>query len=121
MKLGLMSAAFPNLSLEEIAKWASENGFEMLELACWPTGQSRPPLCRASPTLMWRASMRAKAKSILEMLKKYNLPISALGYYPNPMEPDLEHRKYVIDHLKKVIVAAGLLNVPVVGTFIGND
>ena len=27
----------------------------------------------------------------------------------------------MIDHLKKVIVAAGLLKVPVVGTFIGKD
>ena len=39
MKIGLMSAAFPNLSLEELATWASDSGFEMLEIACWPTGE----------------------------------------------------------------------------------
>ncbi len=49
------------------------------------------------------------------------LPISALGYYPNPLHPDAEHRETVIDHLKKVIDAAALLEVPVVGTFIGKD
>jgi sugar phosphate isomerase/epimerase len=120
MKLGLMSAAFPNLSLEKIAKWASENGFEMLELACWPMGKADRRYAGVTHIDVTDFD-KAKANAILEMLKKYNLPISALGYYPNPMEPDLEHRKYVIDHLKKVIAAAGLLNVPVVGTFIGND
>ena len=36
MKLGLLTAAFPRLSLEQVAAWASGNGFEMLEIACWP-------------------------------------------------------------------------------------
>ena len=41
MKLGLMSAAFPKMSLERSgAKWAAGNGFEMLELACWPVGKA---------------------------------------------------------------------------------
>jgi len=39
MKIGVMSTAFPNLSLEELATWASDSGFEMLEIACWPTGE----------------------------------------------------------------------------------
>ena len=28
MKLGLLTAAFPELSLEEVAAWAAANGFE---------------------------------------------------------------------------------------------
>ena len=36
MKLGLMTAAFPDQSLEHVAEWAAGNGFEMLEIACWP-------------------------------------------------------------------------------------
>ena len=40
MKLGLMSAALPRLSLEELAVWAKANGFDMLELACWPVGKA---------------------------------------------------------------------------------
>ena len=40
MKLGLMSAAFPKMSLDELAKWTAGNGFEMLELACWPVGKA---------------------------------------------------------------------------------
>ena len=40
MKLGLMSAALPDLSLDEFASWSKENGFEMLEIACWPPGKA---------------------------------------------------------------------------------
>jgi sugar phosphate isomerase/epimerase len=47
--------------------------------------------------------------------------ISSLGYYPNPLHPEAEHRETVIGHLKKVIEAAEMLEVPVVGTFVGKD
>src|SRR3954470_860905 len=39
MKLGLLTAAFPTLTLDEIADWAAANGFERLEVACWPAGE----------------------------------------------------------------------------------
>ena len=50
-----------------------------------------------------------------------NLAISGLGYYPNPLHPDRGAREAVIEHLKKVIVAAGRMGVPVVNTFCGGD
>jgi sugar phosphate isomerase/epimerase len=55
------------------------------------------------------------------MLDGYGLSIFSLGYYPNPLYPDPEHRKTVIGHLKKVIRAAEMLEVPIVGTFVGKD
>lgn len=55
------------------------------------------------------------------MTSGYGLTISALGYYPNPLHPDADHRETVINHLKKVIHSASLLEVPVVGTFVGKD
>ena len=39
MKLGLLTAAFPELTLDEIADWAAANGFDALEVACWPAGE----------------------------------------------------------------------------------
>jgi class 3 adenylate cyclase len=36
VKLGLLTAAFPDLSLGEVAEWAASEGFETLEIACWP-------------------------------------------------------------------------------------
>ena len=54
-------------------------------------------------------------------MENYGLIISSLAYYPNPLHPDIEHRETVINHLKKVIDAAALLEVPNVGTFVGKD
>lgn len=120
MKLGLMSAAFPKWSLEKLAAWAAENGFEMLELACWPVGKAERRY--AGVTHIDVADFDAqKAKEVKAILKKYNLEISSLGYYPNPLDPNPEHRETVVTHLKKVIVAAEMLEVPVVGTFVGRD
>ena len=42
MKLGFLTAALPDLSLEEVAAWAAGEGFESLEVACWPGGAARP-------------------------------------------------------------------------------
>jgi sugar phosphate isomerase/epimerase len=43
MKLGFLTAPFPDLPLDEVASWAGANGFESLEIACWPpsTGATR--------------------------------------------------------------------------------
>ena len=40
MKLGLLTAALPGMSLTEIGSWAAESGFGMLEVACWPQSKS---------------------------------------------------------------------------------
>ena len=36
MKLGFLTAPFPETPLLEVADWASSAGFEVLEIACWP-------------------------------------------------------------------------------------
>jgi sugar phosphate isomerase/epimerase len=120
MKLGLMTAAFPGQSLEDVASWASGNGFEMLELACWPVGKADRRYAGVT-TIDVNDLNAAGAKNILATMQKYGLEISSLGYYPNALHPDPEHRELVIGHLKKVIAAAEMLKVPVVGTFIGRD
>ena len=120
MELGFMTAAFPNLSFEEVAAWAAGNGFEMLEVACWPLGKASRRYAGVTHIDVDDFSA-ADAKAIQVVLAKYDLKISSLGYYPNPLHPDPEHRAMVIDHLKKVILAAEKLGVPIVGTFVGRD
>ena len=121
MKLGLMTAAFPEKSLSEVAQWASGNGFEMLELACWPVGKATRRYAGVT-TLDVTGFGQKEADKARKILEKNNLEISSLGYYPNPLHPDPEHRQVVIDHLKKVIDAAALvMDKPIVGTFIGRD
>lgn len=120
MKLGLMSAALPKLSLPQLAEWASGNGFEMLELACWPVSKAERRYAGVTHIDVTTLTPD-KAKDILGMMDQHQLQISSLGYYPNPLHPDPDHRALVIDHLKKVIVGAEMLNVPIVGTFVGRD
>ena len=43
MKLGFLTAPFPETPLMDVADWAAGAGFEVLEIACWPrsTGPTR--------------------------------------------------------------------------------
>jgi sugar phosphate isomerase/epimerase len=120
MKLGFFTAALPGNTLEQAARWGAESGFQAIEIACWPHEKANRRY--AGVTHIDVESLDApKANEIRKMLDGYGLVISALGYYPNPLDPIADHRKEVTAHLNKVIEAAALLEVPVVGTFIGKD
>jgi len=121
MKIGLMSAALCDLSLEGLATWASENGFEMLEVCCWPAGEAKDRKYGGVVHIDVDSLTPARASEINAMLAEKELGISALGYYPNCLHPDPAHREHVIAHLKKVIVGAQMLGVGIVGTFVGRS
>jgi hypothetical protein len=36
MKLGILTAPFPDRDLLDVAAWAAKEGFGCLEVACWP-------------------------------------------------------------------------------------
>ena len=120
LKIGFMSACLPELSFEELVRWASENGFDVLEVACWPRG---PPDRRyAGVTHLDVSDMSdRKVKLTNKLLEECGLGLSSLGYYANFLTPEKESQQYYFDHLKKVIAAANRLGVEVVGTFIGRD
>jgi sugar phosphate isomerase/epimerase len=120
MKLGFFTAALPGSTLEQAAKWGAESGFQAIEIACWPHEKATRRYAGVMHIDVEQLD-KDRAKEIRRMLDGYGLMISALGYYPNPLHPEVEARKIVIAHLKKVIQAAALLEVPVVGTFIGKD
>jgi sugar phosphate isomerase/epimerase len=121
MKLGLLTAAFPTLELAEVAGWASENGFEALEIACWPAaGAERRRYAGASHIDVDKLDASA-VRGVHELMKSRGLTISSLAYYPNPLDPDPATRSQAQKHLRKVIDAAAGLGVNLVGTFIGRD
>jgi Sugar phosphate isomerases/epimerases len=120
MKLGFLTAALPNKSLGDLAKWGNEKGFKMIEVACWPASYEQRRYAGTQHIDMDKLSGE-KVAEIKELLKNNNLEISSLAYYPNPLTPDLEAREFCINHLKKVITGASKLGVPVVGTFVGRD
>lgn len=120
MKLGFFTAALPTNTLEQAAQWGAESGFQAIEIACWPLEKATRRYAGVTHINVTELN-KTQAKQIRKMLDDYGLTISSLGYYPNPLHPDVEHRNTVIAHLKKVIEAAALLEVPIVGTFIGKD
>jgi sugar phosphate isomerase/epimerase len=120
MKLGFFTAALPSNTLEQAAKWGAESGFQAIEIACWPLEKATRRYAGVTHINVTELN-KAQAKDIRKMLDGYGLTVSSLGYYPNPLHPEAEHRETVIGHLKKVIEAAEMLEVPVVGTFIGKD
>jgi sugar phosphate isomerase/epimerase len=121
MKLGLMTAALGGMDLDGLSAWASAEGFQTLEIACWPkvTGDNRR---YAGVTHIDVDSLDAAgAGAIRRQLDDRGLEISSLAYYPNNLDPDEAVRTAAHEHLRKVIVAAEMLGVSLVGTFIGRD
>jgi sugar phosphate isomerase/epimerase len=121
MQLGILTAPFSDVALNDVADWANETGFTALEIACWPKS-SGPTRRYAGTSHIDVANLSAsEAKAIPAELAEKGISISALGYYPNPLHPDASHRAAVIDHLKQVITAAGKMGVGLVNTFCGGD
>lgn len=120
MKLGFMTACLPEMTLEELVKWASQNGFGMLEVACWPRVFEKRRYA-GTQHIDVEALTPEEAARIKELFRSHHLEISSLGYYPNNLDPNLENRRFYHEHLKKVIKAAAMLEVKVVGTFVGRD
>jgi sugar phosphate isomerase/epimerase len=121
MKLGFLTAAFPDLSLEQVADWASANGFGSLEIACWPAGGGEQRRYAGVSHIDVDALDDDGARRVHEVLGARGLEISSLAYYPNNLHPDRAHREEVNEHLRKVVLAAERLGVEIVGTFVGRD
>jgi len=121
MKLGLMTAALGGMDLDGVAGWAAAEGFQTLEVACWPmvTGDRRR--YAGVSHIDVDALDAAGVTAIRRSLSAGGLEISSLAYYPNNLDPDTAVRSAAHEHLRKVIVAAEQLGVALVGTFIGRD
>ncbi len=120
MQLGFVSAILPELSLEEVAAQAAAIGYGCVEVMCWPKGRAERRY--AGVTHLDVAALDAAgAAQTNELLARYNVRISGLGYYPNPLTPDAAEAQVYVEHIKAVIRAAALLGVNVVNTFIGRD
>ncbi len=116
MKLGLLTACLPDWSLEEIADWAADHGYEALEIAAWPGEEARP----FTATHLRAGTLdRARAEEVAELLDDRGLECSSLAYYGNNLHPDPDERAATNEHVRACIDAAALLDCPTVGTFIG--
>lgn len=120
MKLGFVSAILPDLSLEEVARFAAGAGFGCVELMCWPRGAAERRYAGVTHVDVSDFG-KAEAERVKEQMASAGVAISALGYYPNPLAADRSEAQVYIEHLQKVIRAAGLLGAGHVNSFVGRD
>ena len=122
MKLGVVSAILDTYTYEEMMDFASENGFECVEVACWPQGKAERRYAGVSHINAEQVLEDAVyAQHIIDYANEKNVQISSLAYYPNVMDGNPEKREAAADHLKKLIKASSKLGVDMVTTFIGRD
>jgi len=120
MKLGFVSAILPEFNLDQLLAFAATERFACVEIMCWPVGKAERKY--AGVTHMDVTGFtRTHADAVNATCAKYGVSLSALGYYPNPLDPDPAAARRVVEHLKKVIVAAEKLGLKNVNTFVGRD
>lgn len=118
MQLGLVSAILDQSDFYEMIDIVAENGLDCVEVACWPAGKAERRYAGVS-----HIDTENLTKEQAEEYKAYaaekKVAISALAYYPNPLDENLEKRQRVIDHIYSVIDAVKLMEINLVTTFIG--
>jgi len=79
MKLGLLTAPFPETPLMAVADWSAANGFDSLEIACWPpsTGPSRR--YAGTSHIDVTSLSAAQGREIVDEIAGKGLSISGLG------------------------------------------
>lgn len=120
MQLGFVSAILPELSLAEVLHFAREQNFRCVEVMCWPQGKAERRFAGVTHLDVTRFT-RTQAEDTLALVTESGVSISALGYYPNPLDPDLEAAKRIVAHIRQVILAAEKLGLENVNTFVGRD
>jgi len=120
MKLGFVSAILAEQSLDDVLAFAATEGFDCVELMCWPVGKAERKFAGVTHVDVTRFS-RAQADDVRGQCDSYGIEISGLGYYPNPLDPNPEVAQVAVGHIKKVIKATPLLGLTQVNTFVGRD
>ena len=120
MQLGFVSAILHDQSLDEVLAFARAEGFACVEAMCWPVGRAERKYAGVTHVDV-TAFTRATADDVKAVAARHGVAISALGYYPNLLDPDVNTATVANEHLRKVIAAAPLLGLDTVNTFVGRD
>ncbi len=120
MKLGFFSAILPDLSFEQLMDFAAANHFACVEVACWPSGKADRKFAGITHIDVTGLT-KTRADDINALCQQRGVSISALGYYPNPLDADPIVSKRAVDHFKQVILAAEKLGLKNANTFVGRD
>lgn len=120
MLLGFVSAILPDQPLEEVLGFAAAEGYDCVELMCWPPGKAERRYAGVTHIDV-TALDDAEVARIHGLVEKTGVEISGLGYYPNALAPDPAEAAAAVEHIRRVIDAAARLGVGRMNTFIGRD
>ncbi len=120
MKLGFVSAILPELSLNDVLHFASQENFSTVEIMCWPVGKAERKYAGVTHLDVTDLT-KAGAEDARALCEDHGVSFSALGYYPNILDPNPEVVKAGVAHFKRLIKAAPLLGMDLVTGFVGRD
>jgi len=120
MKLGFVSAILPEWTLDQVLAFAAREQFRCVEVMCWPVGKADRRFAGVTHIDVDTLSA-ARIDAIHGSCQNHGVSLTALGYYPNPLDPKPEVSKAAVTHLRKVIRAARQLGLDTVNTFVGRD
>lgn len=120
MQLGFVTAILPDYDLRGVFQAAAEIGYDCVEVMCWPEGNDSRRYAGISH-ISAEQFTDADVATISQLSDEFGIEISALGYYPNPLCPDVEEAGKYVEHIQKVIAASAKLGINRMNTFIGRD
>jgi len=120
MKMGFVSAILPELTLDEVLRFAAAEHFACVEIMCWPVGKAERKYAGITHIDVNGLSA-TQADDINALCAARGVGISGLGYYPNALDPDPVVAKKATYHIKRVIKAAARLGLKNMNTFVGRD
>jgi sugar phosphate isomerase/epimerase len=121
LELGFVSAILPNKNLDEVLAFAQKEHFACVEVMCWPSENADTRRYAGVSHISVDALSHDELLSLKDKLANQPVKISALGYYPNPMDPDEKQASFYRNHIKKIIKASSVLGIGNVNTFVGRD
>jgi sugar phosphate isomerase/epimerase len=120
MKLGFVTAIVPELSFPQVLALARQEGFGCVEVMCWPLGKAERKYAGVTHLDVTNFT-QAQADDANALCAEHGVSMSALGYYPNALDPNPAVAKVAVTYIKRVIVAAEKLGLKNVNTFLGRD
>lgn len=113
MKLGVFTVLLANKPLEDALKYLSESGVQAVEIG---TG-GFPGNAHANPDEL--LADESKLSSFKDLIKKYNMEISALSCHGNPVHPQKEIADEFNKAFEKTVLLAEKLGIERINTFSG--
>ena len=98
MQLGFVTAILPEFDLDQVLAVAAAERFACVEAMCWPVGKAERKYAGVTHVDVTEFT-RARAEDVLALCGKHGVALSALGYYPNLLDPDPATAEVARTHL----------------------